>query len=506
MSLSANEIVNVVATISPTGLLRRDFGRALFLTTDQTIPPQQRTRVYSGTDGIQEDFAVGTAPYEGAAIYFQQDPYPKNLVVGRWINSASAASVTGGQAAALADFQAINDGSFLISASIVPDYTGAPTDELSVTGLDFTSALSLQDVNDVIAAALAGLHPVEWWMDIALVDGSFVIAADDSQSEDVLAISYASTAPVGTDVSAMLGLTAETAVDLRYAAIVETVEEALAGCESTDGTFYFIGNENALNGTTAIDDISAWVASRDYMMAAEFNNVTALVGGDTQLNGLAALAPPRTFATWSATPDYKALSAAGRMGSINFNANDSIITLKFKQLPGTLPDAGMTPTQAQQLQDKLTNFYSERSGAPMYEEGYTMKQGTWIDVRYWLDWFVNAVRVEVFNAFYSSGKVPQTEAGMNLVKDSITLVCDQGVANGGIAGGQLSPALTASVKAKTGNTTFDGFLTGGYLVYADPMATLPQSERDQRKAPPFYVFLKGAGAIHGADILVTFEN
>ena len=132
-----------------------------------------------------------------------------------------------------------------------------------------------------------------------------------------------------------------------------------------------------------------------------------------------------------------------------------------------------------------------------------LKPGTWIDVRYWLDWLVNATQVEVFSLL-RSGRVPQTQAGVAAITDVVERICEEGVANGGIAPGQVSPALVSDIRLATGNQAFDGFLSTGYLVHVGSVASQSQADRDARKSPPVRVWVKGSGAIHFIDIDVTF--
>jgi len=512
MTLSVNEVVRVEAQITPTGLLRKEFGRTLFVTTDSTVTPQERTLTFPTSESLEAKFAVGGAPYEAGAIYFQQNPYPKNLIVGRWIDSVKSGYVIGGALAAsdLALFQAISDGSFKILISLVDDYGSEPTDEWSITGLDFGAATDFSDVASVIGNALSleviG-EPFTTSVTHSPTEGGFIVALAAVDDTTIAYSGFVTVGASGTDISTLTALTEALAKSRGSSTVVETLEDAMSAIENSDGSFHFVTADYGIEDTTDSDTLSAWIASKAYMYSAGSSDLAVLSENDSVFARLAALAPPRTFGTWSTTEDYKAISAAARMSSVNFNASNSLITLKFKTLEGTLPDATLTPTNALALQNQQVNFYSERSGVPMYEEGYTFKVGTWIDVRYWLDWFVNAVQVEVFNLLYSSPtKVPQTEAGMGAIKDAIELVCDQGVINGGIAGGQLSPALTLDVQQSTGNSEFDGELTAGFLVYADQISTLSQSDRDQRQAPPFKVWLKGSGAIHFVDVLITFEN
>jgi hypothetical protein len=95
---------------------------------------------------------------------------------------------------------------------------------------------------------------------------------------------------------------------------------------------------------------------------------------------------------------------------------------------------------------------------------------------------------------------------MTILKSAIERICEEGVRNGGIAGGTVSDAITNDIRQTTGNESFDGLLPTGYYVYSEPMALQDQSDRNQRKATPIKVWLKGSGAIQEVDIAVVFEQ
>ena len=135
-----------------------------------------------------------------------------------------------------------------------------------------------------------------------------------------------------------------------------------------------------------------------------------------------------------------------------------------------------------------------------------MKQNVWADVRYFLDWAVNAVQVDVFNLLKNSNVVPQTEAGVTAEQAVIESVMEQAVRVGGIAPGQMSASTILDIQQTTGNADFDGFLPKGYLIYAAPIIQQSQSDRNARKSPPFKVWMKGSGAIHEVEIALIFEN
>ena len=379
MAVSLNDIVRVSARITPDTLIRRQFGRVLYITTSDnvlTATGAGRVREFSGTDGVNAVFAAGTddAIREAAAVYFSQSPYPGNLLIARWDSSSS-----------------------------------------------------------------------------------------------------------------------------------ESISEALDAIAAQNSDFYFIVLEEALADNVATSIVAQWTESRSYMFAASTHEAAALVGGDTTSFSAVqfALERARTFFTYSATSDNKALSAAARLSSVNFSIPNSLITMKFKSLPGTLADIVST-TEKTELDRKQVNHYSPVAGVNIYQEGTTL--AGFIDVQYWLDWIVNAIQVDVFNLLRTSQRVPLTSEGIAQVKNVADGICRQGVVNGGIAPGTLSEAVSGDVRARTGNMEFSGLLSSGYLIYVPPINTLTQGQRDTRQLPPLSVWFKGSGAVHFADFALLFEN
>ena len=102
MTLGIQDIVEVRAQITPRGAGGREFGRTLLLTTDPTLDAgADRVRVFASMDEVARTFAPGSGSYQAAQVYFSQVPYPRNLVIGRWINTRESARLTGGSPRAL---------------------------------------------------------------------------------------------------------------------------------------------------------------------------------------------------------------------------------------------------------------------------------------------------------------------------------------------------------------------------------------------------------------------
>lgn len=498
-----SKIVRVTSQITGGGVLRREFGIMMFLTTDSSFlgTGGNRIAVVANADDGADLFALGTEPRSALDILYQQVPFPKNTVVGRWIDTDVAAEILGQTPGTFAALNAIADGSFECKGE-------------DFTIVNLTTASDLADIAALIQTELrTGTDP-----DFAAATCVFNVAKNRFEvttgtgvgADQTLTVFSVTDPLVGTDISALLGL--DEGATLNQGADSETITDALEAITALDDSPYFVTVEKTITDFATLDEVRVWVSSRPYMFFMDNLEVGALTPGETTsvLAQFLAFLPERVAAMWSATGDYKSLSFAGRYSSVNFAGSNTLITGNLKELPGTLSD-DITTTQQSELERKNTNYY-----APFFStgsepvngvfNGTTMKQNVWIDVRFFLDWAVNAVRVDVFNLLYNSPKVPQTEAGITAIQGVIEAVMQQAVRNGGIAPGQMSAATILDIQQTTGNLDFDGFLTKGYLVYAPPIAQQSQSDRNERKSPPFKVWMKGAGAIHEVEIALIFEN
>ena len=220
---------------------------------------------------------------------------------------------------------------------------------------------------------------------------------------------------------------------------------------------------------------------------------------------LSALEQQRTFLVWSRTRDNKALSLAGRLSSVNFDGEDTLITPKFKSLPRTISDI-VTTAQKKELDRKWVGYYTRFGPDAIFAEGWT-QAGDWIDVRYWLDWITKAMQSEVYTLLRQHPtRVPQTAEGLASIEAAIERVCEAGRRNGGIAPGRVSETVANDIRLASNNPAFDGFLPTGYLVVIGSIADQLQIDRDARRSPTIRVWLKGSGAMHHVTIGLVFTG
>ena len=380
----------------------------------------------------------------------------------------------------------------------------------AISGLDFTVVTSYTDVAATLqtglrAAGTPELNTATVAYDVRL--GVFMVTLGfdifDGSPYQVTG-HFVDTAQ---SAAAALGLVQPSGGAIAPGYADESIEEAVAAVQALDSSWYFLTVDRDVAGEQDLLDLAAWVQAQPHMLALDVTGPGVLAPGETTSLAarLSALELDRTFLVWSAAPDYKALSMCARLSSVRFDGQNTLITAKFKSLPGTIPDA-LDRVGQLELDRKRVNYYTRFGPAAIFAEGWTLKPGTWIDVLYWLDWLVDRIQRDVFDLLHRANSVPLTSVGVALIEDTIERACEAGRRNGGIAPGRVSESLAHDIRQATGNPNFDGFLTRGYLVVVGAIDDQPQQQRDQRIAPPGWVWLKGSGAIHQIEIALSLEN
>ena len=287
----------------------------------------------------------------------------------------------------------------------------------------------------------------------------------------------------------------------------EPIEDAMDAISGLDDGWYFVTVDSSITTGADLLSLSRWVQAKTHMLALDVVDEGVLTPNEStslaaQLSGLEQ---QRTFLVWSRTRDNKALSLAGRLSSVNFDGQNTLITPKFKSLPGTSPDI-VTTAHKEELDRKWVGYYTRFGPDAIFAEGWT-QAGDWIDVRYWLDWITKAMQSEVYNLLRQHPtRVPQTAEGLASIEAAIERVCEAGRRNGGIAPGRVSEAVANNIRLATNNPAFEGFLPTGYLVAIGSIADQLQIDRDARRSPTIRVWLKGSGAMHHITIGLVFTG
>lgn len=490
--LNVNNVVRVSINLSPTAAATRDFGALLIIGPTDVIDVSQRIRSYSDLDGVAADFGTTVPEYYAASLFFSQSPQPAILYIGRWAQTATKAVLNGGVLTAseqlMPAWTTITAGSFKITV----DGTVK-----TLTALDFSAQTNLNGVASVITTALATATCV--W---DATSNKFTIRSNSTGATSTL--SYATPHTTGTDISGLLKLTEATASAPVAGIAAETLASAMATFANISADWYGITVASAT--TPADNDILAAAAfiegaSVSHIFGITLTNTTALDG--TITNDLPSLLKAagykRTTTQYSSSSRYAVASMIGRAFTVDFTANNTTITLKFKQEPGVAAET-LTQTQANALDGKNVNYFVNYANDTAIIQQGVMANGYFFDEVHGTDWLQNYIQTGVYNLLYqSTTKIPQTDAGVNQIVNAIDACLSQAVNNGLVAPGVWNAGGFGELSQ--GDT-----LETGYYIYAPKVATQSQSDREARKSPTIQVAVKLAGAIHSVDVQVDVNR
>ncbi|MBC17087.1 MAG: hypothetical protein CL942_08550 [Desulfovibrio sp.] len=489
--LSVNRKVYVAIYLSRKAVPRRNFGVLCAVGDSDVITGLERIRFYTSADDIADEFGMDSPEYKAAELYFSQKPKPKVMAVGRWIQTATKASLRGSQAVSeLATWTAITDGAMKIEVDGV---------EASLSTLDFSGQSNMNGVASVISTALSGAGQsgatCTW-------DGSqFVISTAATGATAFMG--HATSPTAGTDISTMTGLTEALAYTPVPGYDAETPAECAAALADVSSEWYglMFATSNALTDEEHID-VAAFIeaSEKSRVYGVTISDIRAKASTFTTDLGsrLKALGYQRSFPLYSNVP-HAVASVFGRAFTVNFSGSKTTITLAFKDLPGVTPET-LKESEAKALEAKNINFFASYDNDTAILEDGVMANGAFFDEVHGTDWLQNAIQTGVWNLLYTSKtKVPQTEDGVTRIQGRIASVLDEGVTNGLIAPGVWN-------SDGFGQLLEGDFLKEGFYIYTQPINDQAQEEREQRKAPPTQVAIKLAGAIHSVDVQVDVNR
>lgn len=491
-TLPVSRVVNVQIVMSPKAAPTRDFGALLILGSSSVIDVVERIREYGDLDGLVSDFGTTAPEYLAANYFFAQSPQPALVFAGRWAKTATAALLKGAALSAaqqaLASFTAVTAGGMKITI----DGTLK-----TLTAIDLSGVTNLNGVASVITTKLAASGTCVWNASY----NRFEITSATTGATST--ITYAEAPSSGTDVSSLLGLRTGQASAPVNGVAAETLLQAVTTLASMSNAWYGLLVADATLTEQDVLDVATFIEGTGQSRIFGYTTQNSLAMDPTSTTDIAAKLEAagfkRTFSQFSSATPYAAASMFGRAFTVNFQGNNTTITLKFKQEPGIVAES-INTTQASALEAKNCNvFVNYNNDTAIIQEG-VMVNGYFFDEVHGLDWLQNDVETAVWNLLYGSlTKVPQTNAGINQIVTTIESRLDQAVSNGLVAPGQWNgPAF--------GAITSGQFLTKGYYVYAPPIEQQSQADREARKAPPIQVAVKLAGAVHFVDVIINVNR
>ena len=491
-TLSVSNLVRVSVNLSPAGAQSQNLSTLLVLDDTTIINTSERFRVYSSIDAVAADFGTSGTHYNAALAYFSQVPAPAQIALGRWVKTAARGGLVCAKLAApydtVAGWTSIANGSFTFAKD-----GAAPG---NITALNFSAALNMNAVASIIQAAMPGVTVV-----YNAVYGRLEFTSNTTGPTS--SISFFSSAGVGTDISANLGARSTSSGAYTFAG--QAAETAAACAALFDANFgmqwYALNMPSAANADHLAVAAYIEAASNKHLYGVNTQEAGALVSIDTAniAYQLAQLKYKKTLVQYSSSSAYAVCSLLGRAITTNYQGNNTVITLMFKQEPGIAAE-GLTQSQANVLAANNCNAFVNYNNNTSIIQNGVVSSGDFIDVITGTDWLAVDIQTNVYNLLYTSTtKIPQTDDGVHLIVTTVESRCSQAVSNG-----LLAPGVWNS--GGFGLLNQGDFLQKGFYVYANPISSQSPSDRAARKAPPIQVAAKLAGAVQSVDIQINVNR
>lgn len=420
---------------------------------------------------ISDGFTVNDPEYICAQMYFSQSPQPQALYIGR------------------------------------QDSTALGTIAINVAGTGWA-------VNDQFLVTQAG--------------GSFGYGRVTAETGGVPSAIEVVPDEQGTGYSIASGLSTTavspstgTGLTINITAIGESCLQAAQACRIANPQWYPFMCTDAV----AADHIalSAWTLSQVgtiYMGNSSEANVLNGAANNT-FKTIYGASSKRTWMQFATTQGglypnqiYFTAAVMGQMMASNSQLANSAFTEKFS---GGVPLVGvytepLTTTEIANIEGSTPAqgpngnvFLNYANSFNILEQGTMMAEDVFFDQILNLDVLASNIQFNVLNTLTSNPKIPQTDAGQQLLIQAVERACDQAALTGFIAPG-IWEGQTISVGnkyIKPGQS-----LPSGYLVLSPSYTTWgPQNPSlvQARQAPPIYVVIIEAGAVHFLTIEVLVQ-
>ncbi|WP_288074673.1 DUF3383 domain-containing protein [Pseudomonas sp.] len=491
-TLPVSDVVNVQINMAPKAAATRDFGALLILGASNVIDIAERIRQYTGLDGVTSDFGTSAEEYAAANLFFAQSPQPARVYIGRWAKTATAALLKGATLTTAQQdmvlFTAVTSGGMKITI----DGTLKTLSAINLSG-----ETNLNGVASAITTALAGAGTCTWNANFSRFE---IVSATTGATST---ISYAEAPASGTDISGLLGLITGQASVPVDGVVAETLLDAVAALADQSNDWYGLRVADTSPTIDELLGVAAYIeaASPSRIFGVTTQSSLALDGTSTAdlPYKLKAAKYRRSFSQYSGSSPYADASIFGRAFTVDFQGNNTTITLKFKQEPSITAES-LNATQAAALKAKNCNvFVNYNNDTAIIQEG-VMADGSFFDEVHGLDWLQNDLQTAVYNLLYTSTtKIQQTDPGINRIVTVLNERCEQAVTNGLVAPGIWNGPDIGSLKSGQ-------LLSAGYYVYAPPVSTQSQADREARKAPVIQIAVKLAGAVHSSNIIINVNR
>ena len=491
-----NRIINVA--LLPEGrAVATDNMNVICIMTSETgngvLSSKNRYQVYSSSAAVDADFGTNSKTAAFARTVFGTKPNATDfggaLVVGFYRKEPEAIPATAGvlMGAPITDWEAlqlIEDGEFQIAID------GEAPQNVTIDGTGFaTLADYVSAINGAITGATVELNTNQQIIITSQTTG----AASSVQFAE---------AGGGTDISTLLGLAEGTG-----ATSVDGEDDGVANPESQLQALTAVKAQVNIKGACFIDNIAdpnvsgiaAWSVANSVLVYEVFSGNKYLNLDNNNPAWTVKLAGQSNFRCLYSKAGNRAMAASymARLHTVNFNAQNSAMTMQLKEL--AVPAEEYSETELDKAQavglDVYTTFKNEpavvSSGANDFPDNV-----------YNLAAFVDHVQVGLFNLLkLTPTKIPQTiEGGLQIVDTA------EKVSRRFVRAGVFAPGAWSNPAYFGDRETFERAIEqSGFYWMIGSFAEQDQADRQARKSPVLQGAVKNAGAIHSVSAIINFN-
>ncbi|MDC9606860.1 DUF3383 domain-containing protein [Xenorhabdus griffiniae] len=503
MSLSIKEVVNAQIMPQAMAARRRDLSMvAIFTPEIGSAFTDDATRyvIVSGAQDVANLFGTQSEVYKAALSLFSVRPTPKRALIGRWAKTkqeipATANALKGSTiSVGINAFKAIGDGSMMLNVG---------GKGVLLSGLNFRKVIDFTDIATVLQKALPENSNLTVTWDT--IGHRVIIQAQTAGEYPATKLGYVTDPNTGTYIGNLLKLQdGQAAIAIGKVAVSieqELPSEALHKLQNVYQDWYGVYFADAITDEQ-LDDMHTWITAVDMKVGAYTALRDELLdwNNDNILKKLYDKNSGRLMVEYNKTgDDHAAVSLLGISLSTNWNAQNSAKTVKFKQQTAVRSDDRVTLSDAEKCRRLGVNFYTDYDGVSMIAEG-VMLGGVFIDETVGLDAFLDACQKQAFTTLQANPtKIPQTDKGQAMLIGALTVIGNEFVRNGFLAGGLWRGN-------DIGELTYGDRLDEGFYFYSDSYDLQSLADRESRKAMPIMCAIKLAGAIHSVDLLIQFNR
>lgn len=493
-----SNVVNVSIVPSGRSLSRTNMNIVAIMTSELgALSSANRTKAYTDLSSVADDFGTNSSMYEYAKILFAQTKNPTNsggyLVAGFWRASdetvaATAGALTGSQvseAVVVETLQTVSDGSFDIDVDGVTQ---------NITGLDFRTIDALDDIVTLLNTNVSGATVTE-------DDQKIVITSDTTGASS--AVSLVSSAASGTFVGEVLNLASGTG-----ALSVDGVASQVLTAESKEDAVTEALAEEPFKGVVFVDNptdieskaLATWSKANDVISYDVFDSADNLEKDVTNIVWDIKLSSLENYRMIYRKDGNRKVAVAvmARLHTVNFNNQNSAITLNLKELSGIVSE-DYSQDEINKAKKVGLDLYTTFGDLPKLlvsgANGFADNVYNFIAIK-------KFVQIDLFNLLGTTGtKLAQIDEDVQKIVDTVEKTMRLFLKAKVIGAGTWnSPDTFGNVEVFNRNIEANGF-----YVYAQPLSEQAQSDREARKSPAIQVAFKNAGAIHSIDTTIQYN-